>query len=226
MRKYFFILALALLGAARLSAQPIISPWQYRNRLFLNLQTGTSFFVSENSGALAGNNGYNRFSFYNEAILGYYFTDAHEMRVSLAYAKRAAVMPPLYGFLPYTFGSTQAFVDYVINWRALGEYNTAYIPQMYVGVGGAVTGGFSELDYEPIEDLPHLHTFNIVPALRFGVILEYDFRNNFGLTFDIGAQFYHDRFNGQDPDNWPIDLQYNATFGVVYHFGGDKKGRD
>lgn len=234
MRKYFIILTLVLLGGGihELSAQPILTPYQYRERWFFSWQAGPTFFVSENSSTFADYKRYDRFSFYNEAILGYYFTDAHEIRFSWAYARRASVYPPVFGFLPYTFNSAQTFVDYVINWHPLGEYNTAYNPQMYVGLGAAVTYGFSKPEYNPSENLTHaqvdailppVHALNIVPGLRFGVIFEYDFTDNYGLTLDIGGQLWHDRFNGQNPDNWPIDLAFNGAFGFVYHFEGKKK---
>ena len=231
MRKYLFILTIALFGTLELVAQPILTPYQYRQRWFFNYQAGPSFLVSENSQTLANNKRNDRYSFYNEAILGYYFTDAHEIRMSLAYARRASVYPPMYGFLPYKFSSAQTFVDYVINWHPLGEYNTAYNPQMYVGLGAAVTYGFSKPEYDPSSEfshaemdamLPPVHNLNVVPGFRLGVIFEYDFTDNYGLTVDLGAQFFHDRFNGQAPDSWPLDMQLNGTLGFVYHFKGKK----
>lgn len=227
MRKYFLLLTFALLGFMELSAQPIVSPYQYRKSWFVHLQTGGSFLSTEYGGTFRDYKRHDRYSFYNEAIVGYYFTDAHEMRVSFAYAPRTSLLSPnVYGFHPYTFRDAQVFVDYVVNWHPLGENNTPYNPQLYVGLGGAVTYDFStpEVDPEnpgsyPAEDLAaQVHPLNIVPGLRIGVLFEYDFRNNFGLTVDLGGQFFHDRFNGQDPDRWPVDMQLNATFGVVYHF--------
>ena len=232
MRKYLLILTLSLLGIMELSAQPILTPYQYRERWFFSYQAGPSFFVSENSATFADHKRYDRYTFYNEAILGYYFTDAHEIRFSWSYARRASVLPPVFGFLPYSFSSAQTFVDYVINWHPLGEYNTAYTPQMYVGLGGAVTYNFTKPEYNPAEDLSHdqldailptVHPLNILPGLRFGVIFEYDFTDNYGLTFDIGAQFFPDRYNGQNPDRWPIDTQFNGSLGFVYHFKGKKR---
>lgn len=227
MRKYLLTLTLLLLGLLELSAQPIITPYQYRKRWFVNLQTGVSMLSAEYGRTLKSK----RYSFYNEAIVGYYFTDAHEIRASLAYAPRTSLLSPdAYGVHPYTFSSTQFFVDYVVNWHPLGENNTAYNPQMYVGLGGAVTNHFSDpkndpesSDYYPDEYLPRPYPLNILPALRFGVIFEYDFRNNLGLTVDLGGQFYPDRFNGQAPDIWPVDIQFNGTVGVVYHFKKGKK---
>lgn len=232
MRKYLLILTLSLLGIMELSAQPILTPYQYRERWFFSYQAGPSFFVSENSATFADHKRYDRYTFYNEAILGYYFTDAHEIRFSWSYARRASVLPPVFGFLPYSFSSAQTFVDYVINWHPLGEYNTAYNPQMYVGLGGAVTYNFTKPEYNPAEDLSHdqldailppVHPLNILPGLRFGVIFEYDFTDNYGLTFDIGAQVFPDRYNGQNPDRWPIDTQFNGSLGFVYHFKGKKR---
>ena len=232
MRKYLLILTLSLLGIMELSAQPILTPYQYRERWFFSYQAGPSFFVSENSATFADHKRYDRYTFYNEAILGYYFTDAHEIRFSWSYARRASVLPPVFGFLPYSFSSAQTFVDYVINWHPLGEYNTAYNPQMYVGLGGAVTYNFTKPEYNPAENLTHdqldailppVHPLNILPGLRFGVIFEYDFTDNYGLTFDIGAQVFPDRYNGQNPDRWPIDTQFNGSLGFVYHFKGKKR---
>ena len=36
---------------------------------------------------------------------------------------------------------------------------------------------------------------------------------------------YPDRFNGQAPDIWPVDIQFNGTVGVVYHFKRNYKRR-
>lgn len=235
MRKYILTLTLAVLGLAELAAQPIISPYQYRKRWFVNLQTGISQFSGEYSSNFPKGERNKRYSFYNEAILGYYFTDAHEIRTAFAYAPRTSQFSPgAYGYHPYRFDSYQLFVDYVINWHPLGENNTAYNPQFYVGLGGAVTRNFSdpgiilETDpedpdaFEP-EEGPRPYPLNIVPGVRLGVIFEYDFRNNWGLTVDLGGQFFHDRFNGQAPDTWPWDFLINGTVGVVYHFKRTKK---
>lgn len=225
-RKYILTLTLAVLGLAELAAQPIISPYQYRKSLFVNVQTGVSLFSGEYTGFFPKGERHRRYSFYNEAILGYYFTDAHEIRASFAYAPRTSLISPgVFGYHPYTFDEYQLFVDYVINWHPLGENNTAYNPQFYVGLGGAVTHNFSDLenvssspdDYQD-EFLPNPYPLNIVPGIRLGVIFEYDFRNNFGLTADLGGQFFHDRFNGQVPDIWPVDFTLSATVGIVYHF--------
>ena len=231
MRKYILTLTLVLLGIADLAAQPIISPYQYRKRWFVNIQTGVSLFSGEYTSGFPKGERNRRYSFYNEAILGYYFTDAHEIRASFAYAPRTSLISPgVFGYHPYRFDNYQLFVDYVINWHPLGENNTAYNPQMYVGLGGAVTNNFSELenisapaDDAPEDYLPRPYPFNIVPGIRLGVIFEYDFRNNLGLTVDLGGQFFHDRFNGQDPDMWPFDFVLNGTIGFVYHFQKGKK---
>ena len=234
MRKYILTLTLAVLGLAELAAQPIISPYQYRERWFVNLQTGVSLFSGEYTSGFPKGERNKRYSFYNEAILGYYFTDAHESRASFAYTPRTSLLSPgVFGYRPYRFDSYQFFVDYVINWHPLGENNTAYNPQLYVGLGGAVTNNFSDPfsnlvidpenpeEYAP-EDLFRPYPLNIVPGIRLGVIFEYDFRNNLGLTVDLGGQFFHDRFNGQDPDMWPFDFVLNGTVGIVYHFKREK----
>lgn len=231
MHKYILSLTLVILGITELAAQPIISPYQYRKRWFVNLQTGVSLFSGEYTSSFPKGERHRRYSFYNEAILGYYFTDAHEIRASFAYAPRTSLISPgVFGYHPYSFDAVQFFVDYVVNWHPLGENNTAYNPQMYVGLGGAVTNNFSDL--ENIADssdddldgaLPRPYPLNIVPGIRLGVIFEYDLRNNLGFTVDLGGQFFHDRFNGQDPDIWPFDFVLNGTVGIVYHFKKGKK---
>lgn len=231
MRKLLILIASAVLGCTVLGAQPITTPYQYRHRLYAQVQGGPSLFVCDYSNVFSnhGRPG-GLFTYTGEVSLGYYFTDAHQLRLSLGYGPKNAVLPPYEGFFPYKFQSLSLFADYVISFYPLEEYNVAFNPQFYAGVGAGYTFGFGNYEYylndpetqnleEVVAALQHPYPQNLAPAVRLGALLEYDFPNNLGLIFDFGAEFYGDRYNGQDVMDFPVDIQINATFGVVYHFG-------
>jgi hypothetical protein len=234
MRKIIALFAFAVIGAATLSAQPILTPYQYRNRIFLAVQGGPSLFVSEYCNTFSNHGrGGSLFAPYGEVSLGYYFTDAHIIRVSVGYDKKNAALPPSGGFFPYSFHSANLFVDYMLNYNALEEVNVPFNVMLYVGLGGGFTAGFSEPEYilnnpetQTVEEvkawLPTVNPINVVPGIRVGMLFEYDLPNNLGFLFDLGAEAFTDTYNGLEPDTFPLDLQVNATFGLVYHFGKAK----
>lgn len=231
MRKLLILIVSAVVGATALCAQPITTPYQYRHRLFVAFQGGPSVFVCDYSNVFGNHgHGWDILTVSGQASLGYFFTDAHQIRVSLGYGPKKAVLPPYEGFFPYKFQSLNLFADYVLSFYPLGEYNVPFNPQFYAGVGMGTTFGFQEPEYHlnnPDEmdlelvkaNLQKPYPFNLVPAVRLGGILEYDFPNNLGVFFDFGAEFFGDRYNGLDVIDFPVDIQINATFGVVYHLG-------
>lgn len=234
MRRILVLFVFAVIGCTALSAQPILTPYQYRHRFFVSAEGGASLFVCDYANVF-GNHGRggDLFSPYGELALGYYFTDAHEIRVSLGYNMKKAVLPPYEGFFPYKFHSVNFFADYVLNFYPMEELNIPLNPQIYVGLGAGYSFGFSEPEYhlnDPDKQnldevkalLPKPYPQNLTPAVRLGFILEYDFPNNLGLVLDCGAMFFGDRYSGQDPLDFPVDIQVNVMMGVVYHLGHSK----
>ena len=231
MRRLLILIVFAVMECSVLSAQPILTPYQYRHRLFMSVQGGMSLFVCDYSNVF-GNHGHGGdvFAPVGQVSLGYYFTDAHQIRFSVNYAPKKGALPPFEGFFPYSFQGVNFFVDYILSFYPLEEMNIPFNPQFYAGLGGGYSFGFGNQEYylndpenQDLEvvkaGLPELYPQNLVPGVRVGVILEYDFPSNLGLIFDAGAEFLGDRYNGQDVMDFPLDIQINATFGVVYHLG-------
>ena len=83
-----------------------------------------------------------------------------------------------------------------------------------MGLGAAYTHSFTEVDH-PFEVLwPQ----NLVPGIRFGGIAEWDSPGGFGWFIDLGAEGFYDWYNGQEPDGFPLDLEFKLSLGIIYHF--------
>ena len=81
-------------------------------------------------------------------------------------------------------------------------------------VGGAFTHGFTEVEH-PLQELSNN---NIVPGFRLGAIFEYDYKSGFGWFFDLGAEAFLDRYDGQMPMTFPLDINAKLSLGIIYHF--------
>ena len=223
MRRLALILALLLLGTVSLPAQ-VNSPYRYGHRWNIALFGGPLVFGSDCSGEFSSHfMTESLFSPLGGVALGYHFTDGHGMRLFANYSNKTGLLPPEHGFYPYNFRSVQVFGDYLLNMEGLGENYTAFVPQMYVGLGAGYTFGFrtSWMD-EELDAL--LSQRNLVPAFHLGTVLEYGFRNGLGLFFDLGGAFYLDTYNGQAFMGFPFDFEIDAVFGLIYRFKSPRLG--
>lgn len=168
--------------------------------------------------------------------LGYDFNRAFGARLSVGYGTEASAYnyKESYNvFRPYTFKGVEAFADLVVNLKGLGDRVGPFSPKLYAGIGYAHTWGMKDGFDNTI--LYWAKKYRTDPnnsfGFRGGFIAEYDFRNGFGLFCNLGAEFFTDRFNGQNPRQWkdteyydpakpgfPFDVRASASLGVVYHF--------
>ena len=217
MRTVLTLLSALALSAGVLHAQHHLTPYEYGHGAALSVQGGPLFFYGEYSNLLGdyGQAG-KMFAPFGEVSFSYFFNDAISLRTSASYGlRKTGVLEPSAGFYPYQFDVVQLFADYVVNFYTLGEYYIAFNPLLYVGLGAAGSFGFSD----PGHPYLTLHPRNLVPGFRLGGILEYDFRNGTGVFTDLGLEWFTDRYNGQDPDSFPIDMNIRLGFGVIWHFG-------
>ena len=66
--------------------------------------------------------------------------------------------------------------------------------------------------------LQALSNNNVVPGVRLGAIFEYDCKSGFGWFLDLGAEAFLDRYDGQIPMNFPLDINVKLSLGIIYHF--------
>ena len=232
MRKLLTFLAALVAGTTALFAQ--LTPYEYGHRWYIAVQGGAVYFNSDYS-YLLKNRGMilDQFSLVGSAALGYNINDGHEIRLMGSYSKKTSVCepfideaieydvneePPIY---PYTFRSVLVYIDHVLNYNGLAEYNIAFNPKTYFGLGAAYTFDFSDPGHPEV----WLYERNLVPAVHFGAILEYDFPSGFGLYADLGVALFWDRYNGFDRVGFPMDLEVGPRVGMIYHFQRPKKAR-
>ena len=222
MRKFALILAVLLAGATALHAQ-VGTPYKYGHRWSIAAIGGAMVFNDDYSMTFIDHHMMEEFfSPVGGLALWYNVTDGYELRFSANYSKKSGVVSPDYGFLPYSFRSVNGFADFVVNYRGLGEYYTAFIPKLYVGSGVSYTYDFRPSWVEG-DNAPVLHEPNIAPSFHLGFQIEYAFPSGFGLIFDMGVVSYLDSYSGLGINEFPIDFEFDTWFGVVYHFKRHKK---
>lgn len=230
MRKLATLTAALVLCCTSLFGQ--ITPYEYGKRWNIYLQGGAVYFNSDYSDIFSKRGKLLTPTTLNGALaVGYNISDGHEVRVMASYGRRISICPnyqdnftvydkdgnaPLY---TYSFGAAQLFVDHVLNYNGLAEYNIPLAPKTYGGVGAACSFDFTD----PGQPEVWLYPVNIVPAFHFGMILEYDFPFGLGVYTDVGLAFFFDRYNGMDVINFPLDMEVGVQFGLVYHFPRAKK---
>lgn len=230
MRKCFLLMAALLLSAVSLSAQ--LTPYEYGHRWYFAFQGGPVYFNSDYSNTLPNSRLLELFSIDAAVALGYNLTDAHELRFSGSYGLRTGVCEDFYRddyyddgedvpIYTYRFHSTRLSADYVLNMNALAEYNIAFSTKLYAGLGAALTYDFTEPEHPEV----WVSDPNLTAAIRVGYILEYDFKDGFGLYFDNGLAFFPDRYNGREVIGFPADMEIHAHLGLIYHFPLNKKHR-
>lgn len=215
MKKLAVILGLLLLGATSLSARFYTTPYQFGHRWNIAFQGGALFFVGEYSESYGQNSrGWEQFTWQAGVSLGYSFTNAHEMRINVNYARPNSAGLPYGGFYPYSFRSIHGFVDYLLNFNGLAEEDQGFNPRIYVGLGAAYTWEPSAFEH-PFQELREP---NIVPAVRLGTVLEYDTTKGVGFFLDLGVEGFTDWYNCQEPVSFPLDIHLKATLGMIIHF--------
>ena len=223
MYRKIVLLAAALLTAfACLAGTPRrspVSPFQYGQRWYIALQGGVTTLMGENANSYSANGqAWDRAGYLGQLTIGYNLSDGYELRLSGGYSNNAGALIPYAGFYPFRFNAYQVFVDGVVNFHGLAEYNVSFCPKVYVGLGGALTNGFTPVEH-PYQ---YAEEPNLVPGFRFGGIFEFDAPGGFGWFIDAGFEFYTDWFNGLDPADFPFDITPKLSLGIIYHFPGAK----
>ena len=242
MKKLTSILACLILGVTSVFAQNAFvgghSAWTFA------LQGGALYSINENGFSYRENGaGMKLFSLQGSAAIGYEFTNALGVRVSVGYGdNRSAantVNTAMHGFYPYNFRSINGFVDLTLDLNGNYAVQSAFRPRFYIGVGVGHTFNFtkptaygSPKDYtwevdNPFHPWQDITTKNTVFGFRGGFIAEYDFTQNFGIFADLGGEAYNDQYNGLRPTDldqtvvkgyagFPLDLRLTASFGVIF----------
>lgn len=226
MRKCVLLAAALLLSAVSLFAQKSpLTPYEYGHRWYFMFQGGPLYFNSDYcSNMWAEGRVDELLTFSTGLALGYNFDDANAIQVMANYARKTGVCEPFESDLfnsttetiptyTYKFRSVQCFVDYVINFNALAEYFMSFSAKCYAGLGAAYTFDFTEPEHPEV----WVTDPNLVPALNFGFIVEYDFKDGFGFFLDLGLAFYTDRYNGREPISFPLEMDDSVQIGLIYH---------
>lgn len=229
MKKFVTCCAALLIGATALLAQ---NPSDHSGQLSLSVQGGVLFSVNENHFTYFDND--KTMDLINPTVavnIGYDFTKAFGTRIQVGYTPKNAAAANSketlgQGFYPYTFKSISAFADFILNINGLAEFDNAFSPKLYAGLGYGHSYDLSD-SHHPWQT-KYITDPNNVFAFRLGGICEYDF-GNFGIFADLAGEAYTDSFNGLNPNEWdhdkregyagfPFDLRAVLSLGVICHF--------
>lgn len=229
MKKLTSIIAFLLLGAATLSAQNAFvggkTAWT------IALQGGPMYSINENGFSYRDHGkGINLFTFQGSAAVGYEFTSALGVRLSVGYGKNPAAANSLNsggGFYPYSFRSVNAFVDGTLDLNGNYGIQQTFRPRFYLGVGLGHTFHFTDSGH-PWQEA-YITKKNTVFGFRGGFIGEFDLTDSFGLFGDLGLEAYNDKYNGLEPTKqdqsyfkgyggFPLDLRFTLSFGIIFRF--------
>lgn len=228
MKKLFLIFAVLLSGAATLSAQNAFvgghRAWTFA------VQGGTLYSINENRFTYPENgHGGDLFTFDGAVSIGYEFTEALGIRVSLGYGKNASACnsreTASHGFYPYQFKSLNGFVDGTLDLTRNYGKPWSFHPVLYAGLGFAHTYDFTDAKH-PWQG-QYMTYDNYVFGFRGGFIAEYDFTDWFGVYVDLCGEAYRDNYNGLQPRKkdqeqyvgyagFPLDLRVMASFGILF----------
>lgn len=151
---------------------------------------------------------------------GYYFNNRYGARIALEYSNNHSANnhdeTHAPGLFEYKFRSGAAFADFVINGGNVDKPKK-FNWRPYFGIGAAYTFGFDNMGN------PHpwqgYTTGNTCFAFRYGLMLEYDFCEAFGIYVDGTHEWFTDNYNGVDPNaGFPFDMKLNANIGIALHF--------
>lgn len=251
MKKLFLIFAVLFFGVASVSAQ---NAFVGGHRAWtIALQGGGLYSINEN-GFSYRENGYGGklFSLQGSAAIGYEFTEALGIRVSVGYGdNRSAAntrQTAARGFYPYNFRSINGFVDGTLDLNGNYAVERAFRPRLYAGIGVGHTFDFvkpvgygtpkptnnigweADNPFHPWQDITEKNT---VFGFRAGFIAEYDFTQKFGIFIDLCGEAYNDQYNGLQPTKqdqeaykgyagFPLDLRAIASFGVIIRINTTK----
>lgn len=244
MKKLFIIAAVLLIGATSLSAQNAFvgghSAWTFA------LQGGPMYSVNEN-GFTYRENGYGTklFTLQGSAAIGYEFTNALGVRVSVGYGDNRGAANSREtaerGFYPYNFKSINGFLDGTLDLNGNYAIDRAFRPRLYAGIGVGHTFDFVKPDAygtpknnsweagNPFHPWQDIATKNTVFGFRAGFIAEYAFSRTFGVFADLCGEAYNDQYNGLQPNEqdqtvvtgyagFPLDLRAMLSLGVILRF--------
>ena len=220
------VAALLLCCVSLFAQKKPLTPYEYGQRWYFAFQGGPLYFNSDYCNRLAHEGRLlEQFTIGTSVALGYNINNAHAIRFMANYARKTGVCEEFVFYnadpnddpLPtytYKFRSVQCFVDYVLNYNALAEYFAPLCAKTYVGLGAAYTFDFTDPKHPEVI----LSSPNFVPAFNFGFIVEYDFKDSFGLYTDLGLAFYDDHYNGRPYISFPLDMDVSLQIGLIYHF--------
>ena len=147
MKKITSIIAILLFGAISLSAQNAFvgghKAWT------IAIQGGPLYSVNEN-GFSYRENGYGSklFTLNGSAAIGYEFTEALGVRLSVGYGENRSAantrQTAAHGFYPYNFRSINGFVDGTLDLNGNYAMGTAFRPRLYAGIGVGHTYDFTK----------------------------------------------------------------------------------
>lgn len=199
--------------------------------VFVTVYGGPTFSINEN--------GASYFHFDRETELidwiqggisaGYYFSNRYGARIAFEYSNNHSAAnhddTNEHGFYPYTFKSGAVFADYIINGGNVDKIKK-FNWRPYVGVGAAYS--FDRTDSGHPWQGKYFTDNNLCYAFRYGLMLEYDFCEAFGIYVDGNHEWFSDNFNGMAPREgnvrsgkrlgFPFDMKLNANFGLAIHF--------
>lgn len=222
--------ALAVANAQEDAREEIIPIKPY----FVTVYGGPTFSINENGG------GYFAEDCPTELIdwiqggigAGYYFSNRYGARLSLEYSNNHSANNYDETFAPglfkYTFRSGAAFADFIINGGDVKKPKK-FNWRPYCGIGAAYSFGFNRIFNEKANLLKHpwqdFTESNLCFAFRYGLMLEYDFSETFGIYLDGTHEWFTDNYNGVSPEDFdgkhagfPFDMKLNANLGVAIHF--------
>lgn len=240
MKKLTSIFAALLFGVVALSAQNAFvgghRAWTFA------LQGGGLYSVNENRFTYHENNcGWKLVTPQGSVAVGYEFTEALGVRVSVGYGLNASAcnsrQTAAHGFYPYRFRSVNAFVDGVLDLKGNYGWQSDFRPIFYLGIGLGHTYHFTKPDgygnprdaswTEPFHPWQSIKEKNNAFGFRGGFIAEYDFSEVFGIFGDFCLEAYRDNYNGLQPTKedqtvyqgyagFPLDLRPMISLGVIF----------
>lgn len=191
--------------------------------LFVTVYGGPTFSINEN-GAVAFDKGKatDLIDFVQGGIsAGYYFSNRYGARLSFEYSENSSIansqQTSAHGYYPYSFKSGAVFADYIINGGNVDKIKK-FNWRLYAGIGAAYS--FDRTDSGHPWQEAKLTDNNLCFAFRYGLMLEYNFCEAFGIYVDGNHEWFTDNFNGMSPKEggFPYDMKLNANFGIAIHF--------
>lgn len=200
--------------------------------VFVTLYGGPTFSINENGGA-----------FFEEGCptdlidwvqggisAGCYFSNRYGARVSLEYSNNMSANNHdetfALGLFKYTFREGSIFTDFIINGGNMNKIKKFYW-RPYCGIGAAYSFDFKTIRNEEAGLDSHpwqgRNDGNFCLGFRYGLILEYEFNESFGIYLDGSHEWFMDNFNGMPYKfgqhlGFPFDMKLNANFGLAFHF--------